>query len=227
MRVRWDGPRVVSRAVGELEWSIRTDFVQEVDTDLALELLTTPGERFLVAEDEPLLGLPGMDEGRLITLVAHGVTSMAGLAALSAAEVKALALAMWGSSREIGEWVRLAGQQEAMGQEARGERREEARRRRIEKLREAGIASVKALAGLEEADLVTVLAPIWGECQVEGWQGLAQDWTVTEAVRIEAEAAEAAAEGERARSGDRPEQVGEERARSGDRPEQAGEGIGG
>ena len=53
MRVRWDGPRVVSRAVGELEWSIRTDFVQEVDTDLALELLTKGATQQEILEDYP------------------------------------------------------------------------------------------------------------------------------------------------------------------------------
>jgi hypothetical protein len=52
MRVRWTGPRVVRRIVGAYEWSLPAGWVQDVPEELALDLVTTPGERFELV-DEP------------------------------------------------------------------------------------------------------------------------------------------------------------------------------
>jgi hypothetical protein len=48
MKVRFVGPRVVRRVVGELVWGEETGFVQEVPVGLAASLLTAPRGRWAV-----------------------------------------------------------------------------------------------------------------------------------------------------------------------------------
>ena len=51
MRIRWVGPQVVRRVVEGFVWDAGTGFVQDVPEELALELLTAPGEHFEQVED--------------------------------------------------------------------------------------------------------------------------------------------------------------------------------
>lgn len=67
MRVRFVGPKVVRRVVGEVVWSGETGFVQELDVELAANLLTAPGGRWAVEgrvsgeEVEQLMEVLGVD----------------------------------------------------------------------------------------------------------------------------------------------------------------------
>lgn len=49
MRVKWTGPQVVRRILGPYVWDASTGYEQDVPEAMALELVTMPGEQFVLA----------------------------------------------------------------------------------------------------------------------------------------------------------------------------------
>jgi len=111
MRIRFTGPEVVRRLVGLYEWSLGAGFVQDVDLELAAELLTAPDGRFVVDESEPLLEVVG-DAEDVVGLALAGIGSLddlAGLVAgLSRTRVRQVAEAMGMDRRRVRDWAKAA-----------------------------------------------------------------------------------------------------------------------
>ena len=91
----WPGGPVFGQAEG---------LVHEVDGETAALMLMTPGERFVIDDAEPLLGLMTADEAGLLTL--EGIGSVAELAALE--DIEALAKGMGMSTGSVEEWIERA-----------------------------------------------------------------------------------------------------------------------
>ena len=54
MLIRFSGPTVIRRVMGPYEWSMATQFVQDVPADVAADLLTMRDGRFVVDGEESL-----------------------------------------------------------------------------------------------------------------------------------------------------------------------------
>lgn len=109
MRIRWTGAKVVRRVVGEYEWSRKTGFVQDVrDPELAAELLTSPGEKFVVEQDEPLVTLNGVGPQRVAELALAGIGTMADLTVLDEEGIERLTEGIWASEKQVRAWVKEA-----------------------------------------------------------------------------------------------------------------------
>jgi hypothetical protein len=108
MKIRFTGPTVVRRIVGPYEWSTETGFVQDVDADMAAQLLTDPSDRFVLDADEPLLALDGVGPQRAAELALAGIGGLSNLAELDKAGEKRLADAVWASAKQIRKWVSSA-----------------------------------------------------------------------------------------------------------------------
>ena len=99
MRLFYGGP-AQARVIGEARWTAANRWTVDVPAAVAAEALCQPGERFEVAQDEPLRMVLGMTDEALFELAVAGVGSMADLAALDADRVKELStnlpkLATW------------------------------------------------------------------------------------------------------------------------------------
>jgi predicted flap endonuclease-1-like 5' DNA nuclease len=91
------------------EWSVTTDFTQEVgDAALAAELLTSPVESFAVADDEPLLVIKGIGPDTVGRLALAGVAGLGDLATLDAAAIAALATATSLGQATVTKWAKAA-----------------------------------------------------------------------------------------------------------------------
>ena len=108
MRIRFAGPQVVRRVVGQYEWSRETGFVQDVDAATAAELLTCPGEDFVPDRDEPLLSLDGVGMQRLAELALAGIGNLADMADLNDEGIERLAESIWASEDQVRRWVEQA-----------------------------------------------------------------------------------------------------------------------
>jgi predicted flap endonuclease-1-like 5' DNA nuclease len=83
--------------------------VQDVPASLAVELLTTPEDEFVVAADaEPLTGLHGVGPQRAAELALAGIGSLTDLAALDEDGIARLAEGIWASARQVEGWVAAA-----------------------------------------------------------------------------------------------------------------------
>ena len=108
MKIRFTGPTVVRRIIGPYEWSTETGFVQDVDADMAAQLLTDPSDRFVLDADEPLLALDGVGPQRAAELALAGIGYLSNLAELDKAGEKRLADAVWASGKQSRKWVSSA-----------------------------------------------------------------------------------------------------------------------
>jgi len=73
MKVRFVGPKVVRRVVGEYVWGEETGFVQELDVELAASLLTAPEGRWAVEGKVPAVEVRQLAEALGIDLLAAAV----------------------------------------------------------------------------------------------------------------------------------------------------------
>ena len=74
MLIRFVGPGHHVRVVGEFEWGRKAGWVQDVPAELAANLLTTPGEQFEVADEEPMLEYMSKDDAGLLAI--NGIGSL-------------------------------------------------------------------------------------------------------------------------------------------------------
>lgn len=86
MKVKWN-ERFGRRILGAYEWNRANGFAVDVDGPTAVELLTAPGDEFGLAADDQLATAVGVDKA-LALLVEAGVSDLAGLAKLTAAQRK-------------------------------------------------------------------------------------------------------------------------------------------
>jgi len=107
MRIRYHNemPEVIGRraAVGYC-WTAENGFVQDVDAGTAANLLTLPGQDFVVDAGEPLRqigGLPGLE----VELALAGIGSLAELAGLDRNEAGRLAQAMQVAPAVVRGWI--------------------------------------------------------------------------------------------------------------------------
>lgn len=115
MKLRWVGPRVVKRVIGEYEWSRATGFVQEVEeAELVVELLTSPHDMFAVDQDDAVSALSGIGPQRVANMAMAGIATLADLAALDEDRIKRLDAQIWASAKQIRAWVKQA--REILGQ---------------------------------------------------------------------------------------------------------------
>lgn len=106
MLIRYTGPQIIRRIIGQYEWSRATEFVQDVtDASLAAELLTAPEGRFAVATMDPLINLDGIGEQRAAELALAGIATLADLAALDDIGIGRLDKSLWASRKQIRAWV--------------------------------------------------------------------------------------------------------------------------
>ncbi len=111
MRIRWTGAKVVRRVIGAYEWSAATGFVQDVvEAELAVELVTSPVEQFVVDSAEPLGTLKGVGEQRAAELLLCGIATLNDVAALDSTGVQRVAAAINGSVQQVRAWVKQARQ---------------------------------------------------------------------------------------------------------------------
>lgn len=87
MRIYYGGP-AQAREIGEVRWERKGNWTQDVTAQMAAECLCQPGERFEVAQDDPLRLISGMTDEALFELAMAGVGSLADLAALDGDQVK-------------------------------------------------------------------------------------------------------------------------------------------
>jgi len=106
MLIRYTGPQIIRRIIGQYEWSRATEFVQEVaEASLVAELLTEPDGRFAVATMDPLVNLDGIGEQRAAELALAGIATLADLAALDDTGMARLDKSLWASRKQIRAWV--------------------------------------------------------------------------------------------------------------------------
>lgn len=92
MWIRYVGPRVKQRAIGQHIWGKATGYVQEVsDAGLAAELLTEPSGDFVVDDSDPLMNLKSSGQDMVTALALAGIGSAGDLAILDDIEVRDLA----------------------------------------------------------------------------------------------------------------------------------------
>ena len=60
------------RVVGGHVWARENNWVAPVDEDLAAVLITSPGDRFIIADEEPLLQLVGRECAPLLLIEGIG-----------------------------------------------------------------------------------------------------------------------------------------------------------
>lgn len=102
MLLEYTGPN--RRTVGEHTWSPDARVVDVTDVELIQVLLTTPGGRMRIADDDPLAAIVGRDAAGALAL--EGVIDPDGLAA---ADLEVIASATDVSSRSARAWQRAAG----------------------------------------------------------------------------------------------------------------------
>jgi len=105
IRYRNEMPEVIGRrmAAGYC-WSAENGFVQDVDAGMAANLLTLPGQDFVVDAGEPLRqigGLPGLE----VELALAGIGSLAELAGLDRNEAGRLAQVMQVAPAVVRGWA--------------------------------------------------------------------------------------------------------------------------
>lgn len=89
MLIRFVGPGHHVRQVMGYEWGREAGLVQDVPAEVAAHLLTTPGERFEVDDEEPLLE-QGLTKDEVGLLAIEGVGSVEEYVAISGHELDEL-----------------------------------------------------------------------------------------------------------------------------------------
>lgn len=99
MRVTYVGAGGV-RVVGDLVWQGAGTVLEVAEAETVVKLLLQPGDQFVIAWDEPLLQLEGVDEHVAGSMALEGIGGLADLAELTARPAGQLAKAL-GLDREV------------------------------------------------------------------------------------------------------------------------------
>lgn len=110
MKFKFTGNPNTRRIVGDVIWSRENEHVAEVtDPVLCVDLLTSPGNEFEVAQDEPLMQVI-QDFEKLADLALFEIVSIEALAELNKQGITAMAEFSGHSEKEIRAWVTRAKQ---------------------------------------------------------------------------------------------------------------------
>lgn len=94
------------RVVGAHVWSRENNWLASVDDDLAAILITSPGDRFVIADDDPLLKIVGREYAP--ALLVEGIGSPDALAGLKASEARKVAKAIGAEYGVVRKWIDAA-----------------------------------------------------------------------------------------------------------------------
>lgn len=98
------------RVVGEHVWSRENNWVAPVDADLAAVLITSPDDRFVIADEEPLVQLVGREHASLLLI--EGVGSVEALSSLKASETRKVAESAGIEYGALRDWIKAARQEQ-------------------------------------------------------------------------------------------------------------------
>lgn len=93
-----------TRVIGTLRWERSNGHTVDVPGILAGDVLSQPGETFVIAADEPLWKLNRISEEELVELALNGIGSLADLAALQPDAIKTI------HPRKLAAWIDQARQ---------------------------------------------------------------------------------------------------------------------
>jgi hypothetical protein len=105
MKLEFTGKRHIRRIVGEVEWSAKAGWVQEVPAELAAELLTSPEARFKVSDSDPSRDLKGITEDEIVALILAGIESVGALRELDDEGITRLSEETRISRKKISVWA--------------------------------------------------------------------------------------------------------------------------